>query len=214
MRPAHFRARALAKTAPRARAAGRPRDERIDTQVVSAVLNTLRTGGYQAVTIEGIARRVRRARTSLYRRWPSKRQLVAYAVVSELGASPAADTGTLQGDLQAAVTTLLHGFSGPLRNALPGLVADMTHDAKLADTIKHEVLAARRRSMREALARALARQEIRADLDTELLLDMLTAPFYFRTLFRHAAVSRAMTQQVVEYVLRITAPVAGAHAEL
>jgi hypothetical protein len=49
--------------------------------------------GYRAVTWDGIARKVRRARTSLYRRWPSKRHLVAYAVLSELGASPAADTG-------------------------------------------------------------------------------------------------------------------------
>jgi AcrR family transcriptional regulator len=173
--------------------------------VVAAVLMTLRSGGYRAVTIEGIARRVRRARSSLYRRWPSKRHLVAFALVSELGASPAADTGTLRGDLQAAVTTLLHGFTGPLRGALAGLIADMTHDERLAATVRHEVLATRRRSMREAFERALARDEVRADLDMELLLDMLTAPFYFRTLFRHAALNRNMTQQVVEYVLRAAA---------
>jgi AcrR family transcriptional regulator len=206
MRLAQSRPRASARSSLRPSAAGRPRDERIDTQVVAAVLTTLRSGGYRAVTIEGIARRVRRARTSLYRRWPSKRHLVAYAVVSELGASPAPDTGSLRGDLEAAVTTLLHGFAGPLRNALPGLVSDMTHDAQLADTIRQEVLATRRGSMHEALTRALARHEIRADLDAELLLDMLTAPFYFRTLFRHANVTRAMTQQVVEYALRIAAP--------
>ena len=67
---------------------GRPRDERIDTEVVSAVLNSLGSGGYGAVTIDGIARRVKRARTSIYRRWPSKRHLVAYAVVSEWATTP------------------------------------------------------------------------------------------------------------------------------
>src|SRR5690242_13722492 len=185
---------------------GRPRDERIDTEVVSAVLGALRNGGYAAVTIDGIARKVKRARTSIYRRWPSKRHLVAYAVLSEMGDNPAADTGALREDLEAAVGTLLNAFAGPLGQALAGLVADMAQDPELAQTIRQEVLAARRKSMREAFARARARREIRADLDVELALDVLTGPFYFRTLFGHAPINRKMTREIVDYVLRIAAP--------
>ncbi len=189
---------------------GRPRDERIDTEVVSTVLNLLRDGGYGAVTIDGIARKVKRARTSLYRRWPSKRALVAYAVVSEMGHNPAADTGALRGDLEAAVETFLSAFAGPLGQALAGLVADMARDDELAQIIRQEVLAARRKSMREAFARARARGEVRPDVDVELALDMLTGPFYFRTLFGHAPITRRMTRDVVDYVLRVVAPVGGA----
>ncbi len=185
---------------------GRPRDERIDTQVVSAVLTLLKTRGYRAVTIEGIARKVKRARTSLYRRWPSKQHLVAYAVLSELGENPAADTGRLREDLEAAVGTLVSAFAGPLGQALAGLVADMAQDAQLAETIRQEVLAARRKSMREAFVRARGRGEVRADLDLELVLDMLTAPFFHRTLFGHAPVTRRMAREVVSYVLRLVAP--------
>ena len=185
---------------------GRPRDERIDTEVVSAVLGVLRTGGYRAVTIDGIARKVKRARTSIYRRWPSKRHLVAYAVLSEMGDNPAADTGVLREDLEAAVETLLNAFGGPLGQALAGLVTDMSHDPELAQTIRQEVLAARRKSMREAFARARARREIRADLDVDLVLDILTGPFYFRTLFGHAPITRKMARDVVDYVLRVAAP--------
>jgi AcrR family transcriptional regulator len=184
------------------RGLGRPRDEHIDAKVVSAVLDVLKNRGYGAVTIEGIARKVKCARTSLYRRWPSKRHLVAFAVLSEMGARPAADTGALREDLEAAVGTLLRAFAGPLRHGLPGLVTDMAHDPKLAEVIREEVLAARRRSMREAFARAQARHEIRDDLDVELMLDMLTGPFYYRALFGHAPISRGMTGNVVEYVLR------------
>lgn len=184
---------------------GRPRDERVDTEVVSAVLDTLRSGGYAAVTIDGIARKVKRARTTIYRRWPSKRHLVAYAVLSEMGENPAADTGVLRKDLEAAVETLLKAFGGPLGQALPGLVADMAQDDELAGTIRGEVLAGRRRSMREAFARARGRGEVRSDLDVELTLDMLTAPFYYRTLFGHAQITRRMTRDVVDYVLRVAA---------
>ena len=187
-------------------ALGRPRDERIDTEVVSAVLGALRSGGYSAVTIDGIARKVKRARTSIYRRWPSKRHLVAYAVLSEMGDNPAADTGALREDLEAAVETLLKAFAGPLGQALAGLIADMAQDPELAQTIRQEVLAARRKSMREAFARARSRREIRADLDVELALDILTSPFYFRTLFEHAPITRKMTRDIVDYVLRIAAP--------
>lgn len=182
---------------------GRPRDERIDIEVVSAVLEVLRSGGYTAVTIAGIAQRIKRGRSSIYRRWPSKRHLVAYSVVSEMGATPAADTGALRGDLHAVVGTLLHAFAGPLRHALPGLVADMAIDTDLAEAIRKEVLGTRRRSMREAFARAMARGEARADFDVELILDMLTGPFYYRTLFGHARISHRMAHEAVEYVLRI-----------
>jgi AcrR family transcriptional regulator len=185
---------------------GRPRDERIDTEVVSAVLGALRSRGYGAVTIDGIARKVKRARTSIYRRWPSKRHLVAYAVLSEMGDNPAADTGGLREDLEAAVETLVKAFRGPLGQALAGLVADMSQDPELAQTIRQEVLAARRKSMREAFTRARARREIRPDLDVDLALDILTSPFYFRTLFGLAPITRKMTRDIVDYVLRIAAP--------
>src|ERR1700752_636499 len=115
---------------------GRPRDPSIDREVETAVLKKLHDGGYRAVTLDGIARKVKRARTSLYRRWPSKRHLVAYAVLSEMGASPARHSGTLRGDLRAAVETLLRAFAGPLRQALLGLVADIAHDGQLADTFR------------------------------------------------------------------------------
>lgn len=184
---------------------GRPRDERIDSEVVTAVLSVLRSKGYEAVTMEGIATRVKRARSSIYRRWPSKRHLVAYAVVSEMGGNPAADTGSLRKDLEAAVRTLLNAFAGPLGQALAGIVADMARDPQLAETIRQEVLASRRKSMRDAFARARERLEVRADLDIELVIDMLTGPFYYRRLFGHAPITRRLTQDVVSYVLRVVA---------
>ena len=181
---------------------GRPRDERIDAEVVAAVLDVLKSGGYRAVTIAAIAQRTKRGRSSIYRRWPSKRHLVAYSVVSEMGAAPAADTGDLRGDLNAVVGTLLRAFGGPLRQALPGLVADMANDPELGEAIRKEVLAIRRKSMRQALARAVTRGEIRGGFDVEVILDMLTGPFYYRALFGHARINQRMAHEAVEYILR------------
>ncbi len=202
---ARSEAKRTGRKAERPAARGRPRDEDIDRQVVAAVLQVLRLGGYKAVTIEGIARRIQRARTSIYRRWPSKPHLVAYCIVNTMGASPATDTGALRGDLGAAVDTLRRAFTGPLRHALPGLVADMANDPQLAHAVRHEVLAPRRKSMRSALNRARLRGEARTALDDELVLDFLAAPFYFRALFGHAPIDRRMARNIVEYVLQIVA---------
>jgi hypothetical protein len=79
----------------------------------------------------------------------------------------------------------------------------MAQDADLADAIRREVLDTRRQSMREAFARAGLRGEVREDLDIELVLDMLTGPFYYRTLFGHAPVTKRMARDVVDYVMRI-----------
>jgi hypothetical protein len=112
----------------------------------------------------------------------------------------------LRADLEAAVETLVNAFAGPLGRALAGLVADMAQDPELAQTIRQEVLAARRKSMREAFTRARGRREIRPDLDVDLALDILTSPFYFRTLFGLAPITRKMARDLVDYVLRIAAP--------
>jgi AcrR family transcriptional regulator len=193
-----------APTAVRAR--GRPKNPCIDAEVVAAVLDGLRLRGYRGVTIEGIARQVMRARTSLYRRWPSKRHLVADAVVAELGAQPAPDTGSLRKDLKAAVGTLLTAFSGTLGKALPGLVADMALDPALARMIREKVLVARRRSIRAAFERGMARGESGRGFDIEVVIDLLTAPFYFRALFGHLPSTPATVDTVVDYVLSIVRP--------
>jgi AcrR family transcriptional regulator len=185
---------------------GRPRNESIDRAVIAAVLEVLRTRGYRAVTMVGIARRVKRARASIYRRWPSKPYLVADCIVNAMGASPAPDTGSLRRDLAAAVGTLQRAFSGPLRQALPGLVADMAHDPELARAVRRQVLAPRRHSMREALRRAQARGETAAGLDIELLLDLLAGPFYFRTLFGHARLDGRLSRDIVDSILVLVTP--------
>jgi AcrR family transcriptional regulator len=170
--------------------------------VVDAVLLELKQRGYQSITMEGISRKIGRARASLYRRWPSKRHLVAYAVVSELGAHPSPDTGSLRLDLMRTVETLITGFQGALGSALAGLVGEMADDPVLARTIRRDVLAKRRRSIRAAFRRGIKRGEIRSDINVELFMDMLTAPFYFRALFGHRKLSAMMIETVVDTVLR------------
>lgn len=186
---------------------GRPRDARIDGAVRACVLELLVRGGYHAVSVQAVARAIGSSRTTIYRRWRSRAHLIADALLNQMGEAPAADTGSLQGDLRAVVETFVKAFAGPVGRALPGLISEMTHDPPLARAFRHDVLDVRRRSIRAAIARGIARGEIREGVDPQLLMDLVTAPFYFRLLYAHAPLTRGDANELVELVLRAAAPV-------
>jgi AcrR family transcriptional regulator len=191
---------------------GRPRDERIDSAVRVCVLELLVERGYRAVSINAVARAIGSSRATIYRRWRTSAHLIADALLNQLGEQPAADTGHVRQDLRAVVGTFVKAFAGPVGRALPGLISDMTQDRALAQAFQHEVVDVRRRSIRAAIARGIARGEIRDGVDPELLIDLLTAPFYFRLLYAHAPLTTRDANELVELVLRAAAPTQSAAA--
>lgn len=86
---------------------GRKRDPRHDTQILDATLELLAETGYEAATVDSVAARAGAARATVYRRWPTKVDLVL-AAVDHLSSSDAAlgdlpDTGNLRDDLMASI---------------------------------------------------------------------------------------------------------------
>ena len=59
---------------------GRPRQPSTDHRIVNAALALLREGGPTAITIEGVAARSGVARTTIYRRYSNRDQLLAAAI--------------------------------------------------------------------------------------------------------------------------------------
>lgn len=63
----------------------------------------------------------------------------------------------------------------------------------------------RRTSIRNRLLRGIDRREIRSGIHLDVLIDLLTAPCYFRLLFGHARILRPFIETVVDYALRAAA---------
>ena len=85
-------------------AGGRPRDAVREAQILSTVLEMLADTGYDSITFEEVARRAKASKATLYRRWPTKRDMVVAAVKagpSSGHTQDAIDTGSLRGDLLA-----------------------------------------------------------------------------------------------------------------
>lgn len=91
------------------KAPGRPRDAAREREILGVVLSLLGEAGIDGVTFEEVARRAQASKSTLYRRWATKQEMV----VAAIKAGPAAgnkpepiDTGSLRGDLLALLDRL------------------------------------------------------------------------------------------------------------
>jgi|SRR5579871_3397745 len=159
---------------------GRPRSEAVDAAIEDAVLELLVDDGYGGITMEGVAARAGVGKASLYRRWPTKEQLVIAAVVARCGgriASP--DTGSLSGDVTVycrEVLTKLRRHGSILR----AFAAGTALNPALAEAWRTTFLDERRAEVRQVLQRAVARGELPPDADLELLGDAGPALLWHR----------------------------------
>lgn len=92
----------------------RRRGPALDEAIFQAVLDELAEVGYARLTMEGVAQRARAGKASLYRRWPTRIELVMDAVYSRLpDPSAPPDTGSLRGDLLALLRANAEALAGP-----------------------------------------------------------------------------------------------------
>ena len=170
---------------------GRPRQAAVDQAIVEAAQALLLANGYPGVSVEGVAARAGVAKTTVYRRWPSKAELVFEAAIHHSRLGPAPDTGSLRGDLAAVVTLVVRSLSRPVAAAaVPGLIADMRADAKLRVRVMDRFVGAEREWILAILARAAGRGEIPGKVDPDLVLDLLIGPVFSRLFLTGRMASR------------------------
>lgn len=176
------KSRAGAKGAP-ARGRGRPRSEHAHRAILDATLTLLDEGGYGPLTIEAVAARAGVGKTTIYRRWPSKLELVIEAVGELRPALPTEDTGSVQGDFMAFQRRQVNRVAaGPLPRIAPRLIAESVGDSELHAAFQRELIAPVRQAIGEVLQRGVDRGELLADLDVELATDMVHGTVVYRIL--------------------------------
>lgn len=171
--------------------------------IIESVIDELAEKGYARTSMDGVARRADVGKSSLYRRWPSKQDMVVDAV-SQLSVPlvDLADTGSLRGDLEAALYALVGWLDDPrFGRILPDLIAEANRNEALSDALAVHLDAPRRRRGDEILRRAVARGELAPDIDHELALDLIAAPIFWRLRVRRAAISPDYISHLLDSML-------------
>ncbi len=135
------------------RRAPRRRGQTLERAIYDATLAELREVGYLNLSMERVAQRARTGNASLYRRWPSRAELVIDAVSSLVPQrEQIPDTGSVRGDLLALLRLTCARQAGPAGEVMRGVIAEspgndrvQTARARLADQRVAQVLAVLRR---------------------------------------------------------------------
>jgi AcrR family transcriptional regulator len=182
--------------------AGRPLDPAISEAILEATFEVLAETGYAKLSIEAVAQRAGVHRPAVYRRWPTKLDLVAAAISSIAPAVPAPTTGDTREDLVELVSSIANLLvRNPRARLTLRLVAEIAVDEALAALVDSRTVQPRRAMARTVLERGIERGEIRPDLDMELVCDLLVGSLYTRALVGRARLTRAKAEQYVDYVL-------------
>jgi AcrR family transcriptional regulator len=174
-------------------------------RVVTATFDELSRVGYTAMRVEDIAARSGVNKTTIYRRWPTKAELLRSAVIeSAKKRQPSIDTGTLRGDLAASLLTafdLKPYEQGILR------VIQMERSAEEVEAFALRMRDEMRASRVDMVHRGIARGELPAGADVELVVDLLSAPVQ-RALLFNERIDRATVDRMLDLVLAGAAAVA------
>ena len=150
---------------------GRPVDRSRDDLVLAATLALLAERPYDRVTLDEVAARTGRAKTTIYRRWATKDDLVLAAVRS-MGRPPETeelpDRGSLRADLLAVVDSPWLGGAEPRLALFAGLSAAAHSSPRLRDVVRTEVTEPYVEVYRRLLDRAVERGEAPAGLSARV----------------------------------------------
>jgi AcrR family transcriptional regulator len=180
----------------------RRRGDALVAAILRAAVEELTERGYAALTMEGVAERARASKASLYRRWPTRAELVmdaVYCVLPRPESLP--DTGELRGDLLHVLRESARLLDGPAGQALRGLLAEVLPDRQRAEEVRARSQGMGRQMMEEVTRRAVERGEIDAKAVTPRRLDVGQALLRNHFLFHHESISDEMVKEIIDTVL-------------
>lgn len=204
MRPA--RKRPAKKRPSKPVAAGEDRERRargddVVQAVLEATLNVLAERGYAALRIDDVAARAKVNKTTIYRRWPTKNELVAAAVLGGPEVSDIPDTGALDSDLREflrlAAAELEHDLGRAMLNLI---VVERTHPdlAEVAPVVDRYL----RGLPRVMFERAAARGELAPSTDIDVALGTLLGSMYTRLVIEQQPVDERFSEQLARLLTR------------
>lgn len=178
-----------------------PRVERSRRVILEAVLDELGAVGYGALTIEGVAARAGVGKSTIYRHWSGKLDLVEDAFRTLKAPVLAPEAGTLR----ERVTGLLEQVACLVEEStysacMPALIEAAEHDEQVRD-LHRRFSAERRAILIDLLREGIENGELPSDTDPELLGDALVGPILLRRLMLYEPLDPEIVPKLVDQLL-------------
>lgn len=181
----------------------RARGEAREQAILAAVISLVGEAGYEAMTMDAVAARAHASKTTIYRRWPGKAELVRAAVDAHIAGRliSARDTGSLRGDLLAVLTAMRGHLTPEFLAMMSGLVHAMRADSLLAGSLRslfdHDAVS------EQIIGRAVARGELPADSARKLarLVHEVIEAQVFRQMMTEADLDDTFAGHVVDDIV-------------
>ncbi|MEU3609545.1 TetR/AcrR family transcriptional regulator [Streptomyces sp. NPDC035033] len=187
------------------------RTAKVRRAVLDATGEALAAGGFHTLNLDRIAAAAGVGKTTVYRRWGSPVGLVADLLADMAEQSvPAADTGSLAGDLRANAALVRETLTDPRMGAVfRAVIAAAACDGECARAL-NGFYRTRLAAWAPVARRAEARGELPPGTDPLELLRAVSAPLYYRFAVTHEELTEADAERAVTAALAAAA--AGAYA--
>ena len=182
--------------------AGRPRSAVADAAILEAATELFCDLGYEGLSMEGVAAKAGVGKTTIYRRYPTKLDLVmAVNGCLSAGMTPDPDTGNLRDDLRV----LARNFHAMLSQTDAGRAIPKVLAAKLANpelARAHEAFVAGRRDITVGvIRRGIERGELPGETDPKLIADLISGPLFLRVFVTGQPVTGRYIDALLDQIL-------------
>ncbi|MFE2678346.1 TetR/AcrR family transcriptional regulator [Streptomyces hygroscopicus] len=195
---------------PSARRTGRPRSAEADRAILGATRAALVELGWAKLTLSDVAARAGVAKTTLYRRWASKCELVVDAVAAVFDEHlEMADHGSLRADAEAAVIQLGTLLERPeTGTALMAVIAEAVHDDALRARVRSAIVDRQKHLVAIGRERARLRGELPREEDpreaartADLIFDVIAGTVLHRLMVTAEPVDPRWARDFTELLL-------------
>jgi AcrR family transcriptional regulator len=176
------------------------RSARVVESVLRAVIYELAATGYTALSFEAVAERAGVSRTTVYRRWPTRADLVraAFAKLAH-GRPPPPDTGSLKSDLLELLLHRMGTQSGRDLALLRAIMGELANPE--VTTIARAISEGHERALVALVERAIARGELPHDTEPRLVFEPIMGTVLMRASLFGAPPTAEYIERLVDTVL-------------
>lgn len=166
--------------------------------VLAAAIELLKSEGHEAVTPLRIAEQTGVARTTIYRHWPDRRDLITDAIEEHKPDWNFESCGDLRADLTMYLNQVVTRLtSGPLPQFFVTLIERAEHDQDFAD-MHCRMAEHRSRPIVQVLEAAIERKELPADLDVPAAIAAINGPVFYRRLITREPLTESFVANIVD----------------